>query len=703
MNNILVSNNDKETPEKKICLTMIVKNESNTILRLFESLDGFIDEFCICDTGSTDDTIKKITDYFKEKDIKGNIIHEAFKNFGYNRNVVLKYANDNSKSNYLLLMDSDMVMKYPTLSKKKVKRMIFLNGGDAFNIFQGTESFHYKNMRIIKNCKDGYSYWGTTHEYVNTPSNISITTISKNVLFIDDIGDGGCKSDKCERDIRLLKEGLEECPDNKRYLFYLANTYKDSNNFEDAITYYKKRIAVRGWNEEIWYCFYNIGKCFDRMDNKPAAVYYWLEAYNHSPHRCESLYEIIKHYRCSGNHKLAYNFYVMADYERNKLTSFDYLFLQKDVYDYKLDYEMTILGYYCNPKNYDMVKINTKILSQEHVEDGIYDNILSNYKFYAKKLCEFKKNDSTIVSQKNIKVLDKIGDKLILEIGRNEVFNKSTPCICSVNNIEMYVCVRFVNYKIKNDGSYMLGSNIETINVIALIDITVPEWKITKEFILGYDNISGSRYVGVEDVRIFLTTTDKFSKIPVILYNATRAMTYESICMEYGSIDLANNKTKDACQLKGRTNVEKNWVLFEDISTDSIKCIYSWYPLIIGDIVGDEYIETRRIFTNSFFKRMRGSTNGVLVNSEIWFITHVVSYETLRNYYHCFVVLDPCTYEVKRYTPLFKFDSDAIEYTLGFKFFNKTNEFLLGYSKMDGSCNFMCISKTVVDDMFLIA
>jgi hypothetical protein len=28
-----------------ICLTMIVKNESKTILRLLESLDGFIDEF----------------------------------------------------------------------------------------------------------------------------------------------------------------------------------------------------------------------------------------------------------------------------------------------------------------------------------------------------------------------------------------------------------------------------------------------------------------------------------------------------------------------------------------------------------------------------------------------------------------------------------------------------------------------------------
>jgi hypothetical protein len=46
---------------------------------------------------------------------------------------------------------------------------------------------------------------------------------------------------------------------------------------------------------------------------------------------------------------------------------------------------------------------------------------------------------------------------------------------------------------------------------------------------------------------------------------------------------------------------------------------------------------------------MRGSTNGVLVNGEMWFVTHVVSYTSPRNY-HCFVVLDPTTYAVKRHT-----------------------------------------------------
>jgi hypothetical protein len=53
------------------------------------------------------------------------------------------------------------------------------------------------------------------------------------VLFIHDIGDGGSKTDKFARDIGLLKE-LDECPDNDRYLFYLANSYKDYGKYDAA-------------------------------------------------------------------------------------------------------------------------------------------------------------------------------------------------------------------------------------------------------------------------------------------------------------------------------------------------------------------------------------------------------------------------------------------------------------------------------------
>ena len=60
---------------------MIVKNESNIIERLLHSVLPIIDSYCICDTGSTDDTIQKITEFFIKHDKDGIIIQEPFRNF----------------------------------------------------------------------------------------------------------------------------------------------------------------------------------------------------------------------------------------------------------------------------------------------------------------------------------------------------------------------------------------------------------------------------------------------------------------------------------------------------------------------------------------------------------------------------------------------------------------------------------------------
>jgi len=56
-----------------LCLNMIVKNESQIITRFLESVSTIIDSYCICDTGSTDETIQLITDFFSTRSIPGKI------------------------------------------------------------------------------------------------------------------------------------------------------------------------------------------------------------------------------------------------------------------------------------------------------------------------------------------------------------------------------------------------------------------------------------------------------------------------------------------------------------------------------------------------------------------------------------------------------------------------------------------------------
>ena len=129
-----------------LCLNMIVKNESKIITRLFDSVILFIDTFCICDTGSTDNTIEIIETYFKEKNIPGKVIIEPFQNFAHNRNVALQACV--GMSDYVLLMDADMALSLNQFDKN------ILNTCDHFDICQKNSSLHYINTRIVKNNGD---------------------------------------------------------------------------------------------------------------------------------------------------------------------------------------------------------------------------------------------------------------------------------------------------------------------------------------------------------------------------------------------------------------------------------------------------------------------------------------------------------------------------------------------------------------------
>ena len=219
-----------------LCLNMIVKNESKIILRFLTSVYTLLDSYCICDTGSTDNTIDLIITFFQEKKIPGKIVKEPFRDFGYNRTFALKCCEDCIHSDYLLLLDADMILEINQDSNaihQFKKNLIH----DAYLINQGTVKFHYKNIRIIKN-RQGYIYWGVTHEYVKLSENCNIHTLDKEDIFILDIGDGGCKEDKIIRDIRLLSNGLKDVPNNDRYTFYLANSYRDKG---DGLVYYGSR------------------------------------------------------------------------------------------------------------------------------------------------------------------------------------------------------------------------------------------------------------------------------------------------------------------------------------------------------------------------------------------------------------------------------------------------------------------------------
>ena len=665
----------------KICLNMIVKNEAKVIRRLLETVYRLIDKYCICDTGSTDNTMDIIREFFLEKGIDGEIFQEPFRDFGYNRSYSLKKC-DHSKFadiDYILLLDADMYLSGPALNDPdEFKRT--LGAKDVYYLLQGSDRFYYKNVRIVRPRK-GYYYWGVTHEYVKTTENTTYGSIEKNQLFIQDIGDGGSKMDKFERDIKLLNRGLEEIPNNDRYTFYLANSYRDACQPENAIQTYKKRIEIGGWIEEVWYSYYSIGKCYQSMNDMPNAIYAWLEGYNYYSRRIETLYEIVQYYRMTNKHQLAQLFYKIADNQRtiHPMTN-DYLFLQKDVYDYKLDYEMSIIGYYTNPDRLDLPACSMKVISQSNADEAILRNVLSNYKFYVTKIQDYAVITPEISSM--IRLFDTIGDSCVIE----REYNPSTPSICRIDENTLAICRRYVNYKIDDKGGYVNRDKIRTKNVIGIIS----SGQIVKEFLMPYDQSLDNVYVGLEDVRIYSSTPN------VLSYNANRGLAPHKITIELGSVDYTTESFIESSLVDAEKDIEKNWVKIPNQST----IVYGWSPLSIGSIANCKFIETHQYETPNFFRHLRGSTNGVQMGDEIWFICHIVSYEDRRYYYHLVVVLDSADFKVKRYTKLFTFEKEKVEYTLGFVEYDPES-LLIGYSVMDRETKYMVVRKDTIESMMI--
>ena len=380
-----------------LCLNMIVKNESRIICRLLDSVRDIIDYYCICDTGSTDNTVELIEEYGRKHNLPGKVVHEPA-NFEYNRSYALRQCDD-LDADFVLLLDEYDFLEKPENTGRQIQTIA--KGSRGLFIFK-SDAMYYKNTRIVKN-RAGFSYKGVTHEYVEVPSIYSQGVLVKDIVFIQDIGDGGAKSDKFSRDVRLLKEGLDKDPRCERYMFYLANSLKDLagtqkyqvdrqihdvqntlNNWKtqfsqmseisdvvdtmhvqqdvfrvqmreleklkyESIEYYKKRIEAGGFWEEVWYSYYNMGKLYLELEEVEKGMHCLQRSFILYPQRVENLYEMVKYYRERGENEMAVHFYLMARRAIHTHKSRDYLFIQRDVYDYKMDYEMTILGYYVNP------------------------------------------------------------------------------------------------------------------------------------------------------------------------------------------------------------------------------------------------------------------------------------------------------------------------------------------------------------------
>jgi hypothetical protein len=101
-----------------------------------------------------------------------------------------------------------------------------------------------------------------------------------------------------------------------------------------------------------------------------------------------------------------------------------------------------------------------------------------------------------------------------------------------------------------------------------------------------------------------------------------------------------------------------------------------------------------------FFQNVRGSSNGCEVENEneIWFLCHVVEYCQPREYYHFFAVFDKKNMDIKRWSHLFKFEGEKIEYALGL--IVEENRIIISYSKWDSEPTIAIYDREKVEKEF---
>ncbi len=256
--------------KRSICLNMIVKNESQVILRCLDSVKAWIDCWVIVDTGSTDGTQELILDALSG--IPGQLHESPWVDFAHNRNEALGLAKD--KADYLLFLDADDELVFTGATP--------LLELDYYHCVQRqTNATSSSYVLLLAASHLDWRWNGVIHERL-------LSTQAKSHAVLHELynlyHEDGCRSKNPQKyldDAALL----EKEPDNERSVFFLAESLRWAGAESRAIEAYRKRAAMGGAAEEVYWSLY----CLAQLTKDFSA---FCQAHQFRPSRIEPLYDL---------------------------------------------------------------------------------------------------------------------------------------------------------------------------------------------------------------------------------------------------------------------------------------------------------------------------------------------------------------------------------------------------------------------------
>ncbi len=452
---------------------MIVKDEADVIERCLASVKPVIDHWVIVDTGSSDGTQEIIHRFMA--DTPGELHERPWRNFGHNRTEALELAR--GKADYILIMDADNLFCTPP----KWHWPVLI--ADAYELTMVSAGVHYQQCVLVAD-RLPWRWIGVLHEYL--ASELSHQPVALPGPWVDRRHEGARSRDPYtfRKDAALLETALQAEPNNARYAFYLAQSWRDAGEPIKAREAYRHRVALGGWEEETWYSLYEVAKLTERLQESADQVRSaYLEAYQFRPSRAEPLYQLARFHRERSEWALALLFATQAAAIPRPS---DRLFIEESVYRWSILDELGTAAYWVGAFSQGRQAIE-KILAEGYVPASDLSRIQTNLSFFPPAdVTSVPAHDTKPSAHTSTKTLG----HLFSNIYENDIWDGGSGPGSRLENI-------------KNYHDY-LQEFLRNHHIRSIVDCGCGDWQSTR-----YLDLKGIRYTGIDIVPFVIEANQK--------------------------------------------------------------------------------------------------------------------------------------------------------------------------------------------------
>jgi len=325
-----------------IGLNIIVKNEEKVIKRMLDSVAPFIDCYTIIDTGSTDKTKEIIKEVMDGHGIPGEIHDHVWKDFRTARNFALEKGKDKSEWGFWIDADEQLILD------SKFNKNTLINSLKTKDVCSTSVEYgpsKYFRSQLFR-FSIGWEWKGAVHEVMYPPKGVKTRSGIVEGLYTLVTPDGASWGDGSRETQRkkylehaeMLEEYIKKDKD-VRWLFYLAQSYRDAFEYAKSEETYKKRVeAGGGYQEELYFSQLMVAAA---QANQKKPIHEILDSYlncsKYDPNRCEHLLPVARHHQGTQNYHTSYMItkYCFDNYKKNPFPK-STLFIDAACYDWQI-------------------------------------------------------------------------------------------------------------------------------------------------------------------------------------------------------------------------------------------------------------------------------------------------------------------------------------------------------------------------------